>query len=96
MNDAVNDNITFGHALEALSEGNKVARAGWNGKGMWLIRVPGSVGVELNPNSPYYKAGLRNVDIEPHIDMFNAAGKMQPGWNPSQADLEAEDWVIVE
>jgi hypothetical protein len=28
--------LTFGLAVEALRMGKKVARAGWNGKGMWL------------------------------------------------------------
>ena len=29
------DNMTFGIAIEALKKGKKVARAGWNGKGMF-------------------------------------------------------------
>ena len=28
--------LTFGLALEALKAGKRVARSGWNGKGMWL------------------------------------------------------------
>ena len=28
--------MTFGGALEALKAGKKVARTGWNGKGMYL------------------------------------------------------------
>jgi hypothetical protein len=30
---------SFGEALGALKDGNRVARAGWNGKGMWLRMV---------------------------------------------------------
>jgi hypothetical protein len=30
------ERMTFGQAIEALKEGKRVARAGWNGKGMWL------------------------------------------------------------
>lgn len=30
------DNMTFGLAIEALKHGKKVARAGWNGKGMYV------------------------------------------------------------
>ena len=33
-------NMTFGQALEALKEGKRVARSGWNGKGMFLLYVP--------------------------------------------------------
>ena len=32
--------MNFGKALEALKEGKKVARRGWNGKGMFLYYVP--------------------------------------------------------
>lgn len=29
--------MTFGEALEELKKGKKVARNGWNGKGMFLV-----------------------------------------------------------
>ncbi|AXU20769.1 hypothetical protein C7W88_17010 [Novosphingobium sp. THN1] len=29
-------NLNFGQALEALKQGKRIARSGWNGKGMWL------------------------------------------------------------
>ena len=28
--------MNFGQAIEKLKEGKKVARKGWNGKGMWI------------------------------------------------------------
>ena len=31
------DNMTFGIAIEAMKKGNKVARRGWNGKGMFVV-----------------------------------------------------------
>ena len=31
--------MNFGEALEALKNGHKVQRKGWNGKGMWLVLV---------------------------------------------------------
>ena len=34
--------MNFGNAIEALKEGKRVARAGWNGKGMFLFLVNGS------------------------------------------------------
>jgi len=37
------DAMTFGHALEAMKGGHRVARAGWNGKGMWVAMTPGSL-----------------------------------------------------
>ena len=87
----------FGEALEALKKGYKVARAGWNGKGMWLILVPGTKSVRPVAGTPYSRAGITaEVNIEPHIDMFTAQGNMQPGWLASQADMLAEDWQVVQ
>lgn len=33
--------VNFGEALEALKAGKKVARAGWNGKGMFVVYQKG-------------------------------------------------------
>mgnify|MGYP003645107157 CR=1 FL=1 len=89
--------MNFGKAIEALKNGNKVARQGWNGKGMWLVLVPGSPNIKPVAGTPYSNAGLMNeVTISPHIDMFTANGDMQPGWLASQSDMLAEDWCTVE
>lgn len=32
--------LTFGKALEAVKEGKLIARAGWNGKGMFVFQRP--------------------------------------------------------
>lgn len=89
--------LTFGEAIEALKTGLKVAREGWNGKGMWLILVPGRVVENLEPNSFYEKSGFSApVTICGHIDMKAADGSMVVGWLASQTDVLAEDWLIVE
>lgn len=36
------EKMTFGDALEALKAGKKVARTGWNGKGMYLYLADGN------------------------------------------------------
>ena len=93
--------LTFGLAIEALKKGQKVARAGWNGKGMWLVLVPGSKDVALRSGTPYEKAlgDIPSIEILPHIDMWttNSAGRraMLPGWLASQTDMISEDWQIL-
>lgn len=87
--------MSFGHALLALEAGHRVARAGWNGKGMFLVYVPGTPGVEFKDGSPYRNAGIVMTDINPHIDMFTADACFQPGWLASQTDMLAKDWTIV-
>jgi len=90
-----NSYFTFGEAIALLKQGYKVAREGWNGKGMWLVFVPGRE-VEIAQGTPYWSAGLRGkIKIDGHIDMYTAKGTIQPGWLASQADILAEDWVIV-
>lgn len=71
---------TFGHALVALKAGEKVRRAGWNGKNMHLYLEK-------------FEHAL--TTYEPCIVMFTAQGKLQPGWRASQADMLAEDWEVV-
>ena len=95
----VTEGMTFGLAIEALKQGSKVARSGWNGKGMWLVLVPGTKAVNFTEGSPYMKAGLTHGEILPHIDMYtvNAEGRraMLPGWIASQTDMLAEDGVVI-
>jgi hypothetical protein len=93
--------MTFGAAIEAMKAGKKVSRAGWNGKGMWLILVQGTADAVLRPETPYAKAlNLDSCQILPHIDMWtvNADGRraMLPGWVASQTDMLSEDWMTVE
>lgn len=92
--------LTFGLALEALKKGYKVARSGWNGKGMWLVLVPGTKTVNFVEGSPYMKAGLTSGEILPHIDMYttNSDGNraMLCGWLASQTDILSNDWTIVQ
>ena len=94
------EGMTFGQALESLKAGQKVARKGWNGKGMWLVLVPGTKEVNFTEGSPYMKAGLINGEILPHIDMYttNSEGRraMLCGWLASQTDILSNDWTIVQ
>lgn len=82
------DGLPFGLAIEALKKGSRVARAGWNGKGMWLMLVP----FDLADKVAFQYAAL---DSLPWIGMKTADNKFVP-WLASQTDMLAEDWVIVE
>jgi hypothetical protein len=89
--------LSFGHALIALKDGKKVARAGWNGKGMFLVLQPATVDAKLRDGSLYEQALKSNIcTINAHIDMKTATGEMQPGWLASQTDMLANDWQIVD
>ena len=93
--------IDFSEALFYLKDGYKIAREGWNGKGMWICLVPGidhACGDDVfGPQKPYaIKQGNAGIKVLPRIDMYTAKGEIQIGWLASQSDLLAEDWCIVE
>lgn len=79
--------MSFGLAIEAMKKGAKVARAGWNGKGMWLIRVGDFAFSERSCPEHYQSA--------PFIGMKTADDMFVP-WLASQTDMLADDWRIVE
>ncbi len=84
------DAMTFGHAIEAMKQGKKVARAGWNGKGMHISYC-----------DPYNNKQFDLVEKEiegtfaPYIGMKTVDNKYVP-WLASQTDMLAEDWQIIE
>jgi hypothetical protein len=71
--------MDFGDAIRALKAGSRVARAGWNGKNMWLmLQVPDA----------HSKMTL------PYIFMRTACGNNVP-WLASQTDVLGEDWILI-
>jgi hypothetical protein len=92
--------FSFSHALDLLKNGARVARTGWNGKGMWLTLSPGGV-IPFEqfwaPNNKAFAQGQPNgrAEVLPYITMKTADNKIVP-WLASQTDLLAEDWVVAE
>lgn len=78
--------MSFGDALAALKAGKRVARTGWNGKGMWLVLV--------EPEALISCLGPDELLQLPWIGMKTADECFVP-WLASQTDLLAEDWVEV-
>ncbi len=70
---------TFGEAIEALKAGKRVARFGWNGKGMWL---------ELQRPDANSKMSL------PYIYLSTVGGDLVP-WVANQIDMLSEDWEVI-
>lgn len=83
--------MTFSRALQIIKQGGRVARKGWNGKGMFIFLVPGSrFVVNRAPLLGIYPEGTE-IEYHAHIDMKTAQGYVVP-WLASQADLLADDW----
>lgn len=75
----------FGDALAHLKDGLRVAREGWNGKGMW---------VEMQRPDINSKITLPYLYLNYPIDALNTPGARVP-WLASQTDILAEDWILV-
>jgi len=78
------DAMSFGHALVAMKAGHRVARAGWNGKGMWLF--------DWNYSE---RSATTHHESAPFIAMKTVDDVMVP-WLASQTDMLADDWMILQ
>lgn len=86
--------MDFSAALREVLAGNKVAREGWNGKGMFIFYVPGSTfQVNRPPLLGIYPEGT-TINYHAHVDMKTATGEIVP-WLCNQTDMLAEDWAVV-
>lgn len=80
--------MTFGEAVEAMKAGQKVARTGWNGKGMWI-------GLHSEGGEFTREACGTTLTYRDYIVMKTVDDQLVP-WTASQTDVLAEDWEIVQ
>ena len=89
--------VGFEAALSALKAGERVARKGWNGKGMFVVLQKGYPdGIPCNKQTAQ-AWGMKEGDLfrcEPYlqIQIVNGSHSM---WVPSTNDVLAEDWELV-
>lgn len=89
---AFDDGMNFGHAIELMKQGYRVQRKGWNGKNQYI---------ELAMNISYINTDGRLENCE-HEAIGNKAiafvgtSGVQMGWLASQADMLADDWIVVD
>lgn len=97
------EGLSFGLAIEALKRGKKVARRGWNGKGMYLWLLPAA---EIKRE---WCRDERLIECFGDKDTLLCLGSIRmythdstgrtavlTGWLASQSDMLCEDWYIVE
>ena len=84
--------MDFGSAIKLVKTGKRIARKGWNGKNQY---------VELATNISYMTAAGEVVNVD-HDAIGNRAlafvgtSGVQLGWLASQADMLADDYIVVE
>ena len=92
--------LNFGQAIQALKDGKKVTREGWNGKGMYLwLLPPATIKAEWCKDDHLRGLAEANggeLECLGSIRMLTADKKVLTGWLASQTDMLAEDWMIIE
>lgn len=80
---------TFGDALEYLKQGHKLARRGWNGTGIFIkLQRPDE---RSFMSAPYIYIDTTGLDTSNPY-----APRARVPWLASQADMLAEDWVLMD
>lgn len=94
----------FGTAVKFLKAGGAVRRAGWNGKGMFIVKqIPAHITGDIIPNMqslPQIAKDILMARSDAHIDYTNQMLIINPdgradSWVPSSSDVFAEDWELV-
>lgn len=97
--------MDFSQALIELKQEKKLTRSGWNGKNQFVVMMPALYLPPYNTEDTNRKVNDRTakhigvdtpLDSQPYCALLNAQGKWQAGWLPSQGDLFAEDWIVLE
>ncbi len=92
--------MNFGKAIEALKQGKKVARKGWNGKNMFLWLKPAATVKAEWCKDPMLKTIAEGnggeISALGTVCMLTAQKEILSGWLASQTDMLAEDWVIID
>lgn len=87
--------MSFGLAIEALKLGKRVARAGWNGKGMFVYLVPSGAYPARTEAAKEYFGESALVPYNPYMAIKNVDETVST-WVPSVNDTLADDWQLVE
>ena len=101
--------MNFGQAIEALKEGKKVLRTGWNGnKSLEKEFIP-RMYLWLKPATRIKSDWCKDPMLKEIVDsnggetealgticMKTADNKILTGWLASQTDMLSEDWIILQ
>lgn len=87
--------MTFGEAIEYLKKKHKVARAGWNGKNMFLFLADGSDLNKFLYGETFKGYEAERVNCLDSICMKTAQNTICVGWLASQSDMLSNDWELI-
>lgn len=93
----MNPYFNFSEALDKIKRGSKLARTGWNGKGLYIVLQKGYPdGIKINKNTAEALCLAEGTVCKflPYLMMCTVSGAFVP-WLASQSDLLGEDWEVV-
>ena len=95
--------MNFGLIIEALKQGKLAQRAGWNVKGMFVMKqIPAEIGLDIIPKMQSVQKSAKDILInrattlkyENQMLIIKEDGTAD-SWVPSSSDIFAEDWIII-
>ena len=98
------NNYDFGTAIKFLKAGGAIRRAGWNGKGLFVIKqVPAHITSETIPNMQSLPQTAKDILMKRQKPCLKYTNQMliinedgrADSWVPSSSDVFAEDWELV-
>lgn len=91
----MNENLTFGQAIEAAKKGKRVCRAGWNGSGMFAYIVPANTYPAQTEIAKAWFGENGMVSYRAYWALKTAQEDVAT-WSPSGSDSLAEDWIVLD
>lgn len=88
------ENVTFSIALDAMKRGGRIARKGWNGKGMYVF-LADEVEFRTEADISEFENSEDGVYTSEMLVLRTAQGTFQPGWLATQSDILADDWYVL-
>lgn len=98
------EGLHFGSAIQALTEGKRVQREGWNGKGLFVfMQIPAIIGEEIIPKMQSLPQSVKDEFAKRGgaITYQNQMAIVYPdnsihGWIASASDSLAHDWCVLD
>ena len=103
--------MNFGQAIEALKQGKRVQRTGWNGKGLFVfMQVPSIINREIVPKMQSLPQSVKDeferrfndpneqidaIYYDSQLSLVNPSNLIT-GWAASVSDSLANDWVVLD
>lgn len=103
--------MKIGEAIEALKQGKRVQRSGWNGKGLFVfMQVPSEISREIVPKMQSLPQSVKDeferrfndpyeqissIYYDNQLAIVNSSNLIN-GWAPSVSDSLATDWIILD